>query len=91
MLGTEGHECATPALPGPQRRGQLQPGAGRARWGRASRPKAEGLLPVCGLLTEASGLLIKPPCSDHEAKRQTLMHLLRAPAQGGTCRRGPRS
>lgn len=26
-----------------------------------SRPKAEGLIPVCDLLTEASGLFIKPP------------------------------
>lgn len=26
-----------------------------------SRPKAEGLVLVCGLLTEASGLLMKPP------------------------------
>lgn len=60
---TEGHDyLRTPVLPGPPAEraapGPVPHGRGGAQ---VSRPKAEGLIPVCGLLTEASGLLIKPP------------------------------
>lgn len=65
----QGHEClATPALPGPPaERAAPSPGAGRGEWGRASRPKAEGLLPVCGLLTRGKWIIDK---TSHQVSTQ---------------------
>lgn len=80
---TEGHErLRTPVLPGlPAERaapGPVPDGQGGAQ---ASRPKAEGLIPVCGLLTEASGLLIKPP-TKVTTGRMANTDACYAPAQG---------
>lgn len=60
---TEGHEhLGTPALLGPPAERAAPSPVPDGRGGaQASRPKAEGLILVCGSLTEASGLLTKPP------------------------------
>lgn len=90
MAGQRVTVSGSPALPGPPaERGSSQPGAGRVRWGGPGiRPKAEGLL-RCGLLTEASGLLIKPPTKVTTGQTANADACSVPPPRGGTCRRGP--